>query len=363
MICVQAEAAAAKKGAFSKKEQKAIMKQEKKASGAGLFRSGKGPEWKPVFFTGLDNAPLKKSTCCGLGSAKESEEEVASRMFLCDLMLMSMVYKPVYDCMSGKIYKKTADKAARELMIVHALNKGVNDYPPALFREYPKPMDAFVEFERRFIAATRWMEKQKDSHLAEFYVRKKKTEGRKCKGSYLLLKLGGDSKVMNACRQMFINYGEGDMFSHKNRKKTIWHRIEAPKKKGSRSNADQESGIAAAAIAAEVAANAPPSLTQMGKDHVQGEMKGAIEGQAQGMVNDALGFDAFGGGESKADMATEFLQGEFEGALGAELDIPEFPDGLMDCIEGLDDMIGALDNLEALGGLLDFADILISEFF
>ena len=50
-----------------------MMKAEKKASGAGRFKSGKKPEWKPVFFTGLDNAPLKKSTCCG--TAKESEEE------------------------------------------------------------------------------------------------------------------------------------------------------------------------------------------------------------------------------------------------------------------------------------------------
>ena len=36
--------------------------------------------------------------------------------------------------------------------------------------------------------------------------------------------------------------------------------------------------------------------------------------------------------------------------------------GLMDCIDGLDDMIGALGDLDALGGLLDFADIL-TEFF
>ena len=37
--------------------------------------------------------------------------------------------------------------------------------------------------------------------------------------------------------------------------------------------------------------------------------------------------------------------------------IPEFPDGLSDCIDGLYDMVATLGNLDGVGRLLDFANI------
>ena len=313
----KAEAKAANKNAFSKKEQRALVKADKKAAGGGRF-SKAAPSWKPVFFTGLGNELLKGNKSCVKTITRtpttENLHERAARMFLCDLMLMSMVFTPVAKMMNSKEYKKEPDKAARELMIVHALNKGTGNQPPALFAAYDTPMDAFLEFERRYESAQWWMRKgsgmtpnapnPKPKSLTHFCKKKNEMRG---KGIMVMMKVGADKAIMKSCLAAFAAYDQTKMFTNKDDKSsTIWGNIEAPLMDA--------------------------TLNEMAGDYMKDQAKGAIEGE----MKNALGGDDGGAKDELIQMGMEQL-------------------GLADMIEGLEGMIdmiaeGAYDAVSGLMG-------------